>query len=68
MDPKRIKKSLTMLDPTYQRVPCNVYLFCRLSKVKRKTCGTLTNLVIKVLKMSLNQIISLSMMHMVLLY
>jgi len=68
MDPKSIKKGLTMLDPTYQRVPCNVYLFCRLSKVKRKTCGTLTNLVIKVLKLVLNQIIVLSMMHVVVLY
>jgi len=47
--PKGSRKILTMLDPTYQRVPCNVYLFCRLSKVKRKTCGTLTNLVIKVI-------------------
>jgi len=49
MDPKRIKKGLTMLDPTYKRVSCNVYLFCKLSKVKRKTYGTLTNLVIKVM-------------------
>jgi len=44
MDPKRIKKGLIMLDPTYQRVPCNVYLFCMLSKVKRKTCGTFDQL------------------------
>ena len=68
MDLKRIKKGFTMLDPTYQRVPCNVYLFCRLSKVKRKTCDTLTYLVIKVLKLCLNQTIALSMMHMVVLY
>jgi len=65
MDPKRIKKGLTMLDPTYQKVACNVYLFCKLSKMKRKTCGTLTNLVIKV---CLNQIIALFMMHVIILY
>jgi len=68
MDPKRIKKGLTMLDPTYKRVPCNVYLFCRLSKVERETCGTLTNLVIKVLKLCLNQTIAISMMDLVVLY
>jgi len=68
MNPKRIKKGLTMLDPTYQRVPCNVYLFCKLSKVKRKTCGTLINLVTKVLMLRLNQIIVLSMIHVVVLY
>jgi len=68
MDPKRIKKDLIMLDPTYKRVPCNVYLFCRLSKVKRKTCCTLTNLVIKVLKLCLNQTIALYVMYVVVLY
>jgi len=29
MDPKRIKKGLTMLDSIYQRVQCNINFFYR---------------------------------------